>query len=198
MTSRSITCTARLRACAGVRPVALRVSVHTLPRPSHLLLRFQSRNFTTSPTVGHSHPSSPSDPSNPLKVPARMLIGFTCNKCNHRTHKLMSKQAYETGVVIIACEGCRANHLIADHLGWYNTLGGKVGTIEDIIKKSGGDREGKFVTRLRAQDVLSGGQGDDSNDFASDGLMEWLPKKADEIAEQIQRSAKDDSVKGKS
>ncbi|KAJ3204096.1 hypothetical protein HDU82_006078 [Entophlyctis luteolus] len=110
----------------------------------------------------------------------------------------MSKQAYETGVVIIACEGCRANHLIADHLGWYNTLGGKVGTIEDIIKKSGGDREGKFVTRLRAQDVLSGGQGDDSNDFASDGLMEWLPKKADEIAEQIQRSAKDDSVKGKS
>ncbi|KAI9333712.1 DNL zinc finger-domain-containing protein, partial [Obelidium mucronatum] len=67
----------------------------------------------------------------------RLLIGFNCNKCDHRTHKLMSKKAYETGVVIITCEGCSSKHLIADHLGWFDTTQGKIGTIEDIIARKG-------------------------------------------------------------
>ncbi|KAI8621384.1 DNL zinc finger-domain-containing protein, partial [Chytriomyces sp. MP71] len=66
----------------------------------------------------------------------RLLIGFNCNKCDHRTHKFMSKQAYETGVVIITCDGCQAKHLIADHLGWFDSVK-KEGTIEDIIRRRG-------------------------------------------------------------
>ncbi|KAJ3124638.1 hypothetical protein HK100_011170 [Physocladia obscura] len=153
-------------------------------------------------TQKHTPPSSSSAK---VKIPSRMLIGFTCNKCSHRTHKLMSKKAYETGVVIITCDGCASKHLIADHLGWFNTVGGKVGTIEDIIQRKGGDRDGNMVVRLKPQDVLTGdsdadgvrnadddtvvieGSGNEKNlakntNNNDDGLMEWLPKRADEAA----------------
>lgn len=70
----------------------------------------------------------------------RLMIGFTCKKCGNRTHKFMSKKAYEQGVVIIKCPGCDANHLIADHLGWYDTLN-KVGTLETMYQKLGRSKE---------------------------------------------------------
>ncbi|KAJ3327347.1 hypothetical protein HDU76_011962 [Blyttiomyces sp. JEL0837] len=116
-----------------------------------------------------------------------MLIGFTCNVCSTRSHKLMSKYAYQTGVVIIKCDGCKSHHLIADHLGWFDTTQGPLGTVEDIMK-----RKGETVVRLRLQDVLDAdgnvqsepkaaesGSGELTND---DGLLEWLPKVADKAA----------------
>jgi protein import protein ZIM17 len=48
----------------------------------------------------------------------------------------MSKQAYNTGVVIITCSGCKNKHLIADHLGWYDSQK-SAGTIEDIMREKG-------------------------------------------------------------
>ncbi|KAI8811946.1 DNL zinc finger-domain-containing protein, partial [Cladochytrium replicatum] len=66
----------------------------------------------------------------------RILIAFTCKVCNTRNTKHMSKLAYEKGVVMIRCEGCSNTHLIADHLGWFDSLS-PPGTIEDILKREG-------------------------------------------------------------
>lgn len=49
------------------------------------------------------------------------MISFQCNVCKNRTTKLMSKMAYEKGLVIIVCDSCKSKHLIADRLGWFNT-----------------------------------------------------------------------------
>lgn len=50
---------------------------------------------------------------------AQMMIAFNCSVCETRNQKQMSKQAYTHGVVIIKCEGCGNNHLIADNKGWF-------------------------------------------------------------------------------
>ncbi|KAJ3216853.1 hypothetical protein HDU67_008855 [Dinochytrium kinnereticum] len=132
------------------------------------------------------------------KLVPRMLIGFTCKVCNHRNNKLMTKKAYETGVVIIICDGCNNKHLIADHLGWFDTTQGPLGTIEDIMS-----RKGEQVVRLRYEASSSGAGdgGDGSLRFArgdeadvagvergsthDSGMMEWLPKLADRMAEEV-------------
>ncbi|ORX87921.1 zf-DNL-domain-containing protein, partial [Anaeromyces robustus] len=64
----------------------------------------------------------------------KFLIGFTCKKCNKRSYKLISKKSYYEGVVIIRCDQCKNLHLIADHLGWYDSMN-KFGTIEDYFKR---------------------------------------------------------------
>ncbi|KAJ3148992.1 hypothetical protein HDU89_003993 [Geranomyces variabilis] len=69
-----------------------------------------------------------------------MVIGFTCRSCDHRQHKYMSKKAYTTGVVIIKCDGCAVQHLIADHLGWFDSQT-PPGTIEDILARLGDERQ---------------------------------------------------------
>ncbi|KAF9274511.1 hypothetical protein BGZ68_000579 [Mortierella alpina] len=83
---------------------------------------------------GHIQPQqkNPIPPNTDPK--ARMLIGFTCTVCNHRSHKTMSKHAYQHGVVIMQCDHCKNRHLIADHLGWFKTGGV---TVEDLVKERG-------------------------------------------------------------
>lgn len=79
--------------------------------------------------------SRPSDGNVPLgQIDPRMVIAFTCEVCEARLVKTMSKKSYTTGVVIVRCDGCKGNHLIADHLGWFddNSI-----TIEDILKEKG-------------------------------------------------------------
>ncbi|KAJ3343116.1 hypothetical protein HDU93_009666 [Gonapodya sp. JEL0774] len=81
----------------------------------------------------------------------------------------MSKKAYTSGVVIIKCPGCTKNHLIADHLGWYDSQK-TVGTLEDIMARAGRSNEIRSVT----VGVVPGGQStavtrekDGANDGAS-------------------------------
>ena len=74
-----------------------------------------------------------------------MMILYTCGKCETRSAKTFSKQAYEKGIVIVTCPQCDSKHLIADNLGWFSTsssseavVQGKGTTnIEDIAKEKG-------------------------------------------------------------
>jgi protein import protein ZIM17 len=98
----------------------------------------------------------------------------------------MSKTAYTKGVVIIKCDGCKSLHLMADHLGWFDTTKKAQGTIEEIMAA-----KGETVTRVKfnPSDIQTNGSGDKAaidELFESatpevmkeieDGLLEWLPK----------------------
>lgn len=121
------------------------------------------------------------------KEDGRLMIGFTCKVCSTRSHKFMSKKAYNQGVVIVKCDGCKNLHLIADHLQWFDTTKKSQGTIEEIMRTNG-----ETVTRLKfdpkdiqASTAESQEQIKALFDSATksdleeidQGLLEWLPKK---------------------
>lgn len=70
------------------------------------------------------------------KIEPKLQIIFTCKKCNTQNNKTMSKLAYQKGVVIIRCDGCKNNHLIADNLGWFSDLKKGI-NIEKILAQKG-------------------------------------------------------------
>lgn len=70
------------------------------------------------------------------KLEGKMRLMFTCKKCDTRTSKLISKLAYEKGVVIVRCDGCKNNHLIADNLGWFSEINRST-NIEKIMALKG-------------------------------------------------------------
>ena len=55
----------------------------------------------------------------------RLAIQFTCKVCNHRQTKTFTKHPYEKGIVIVQCDGCENNHLIADNLSWFSHVKGR-------------------------------------------------------------------------
>lgn len=63
-----------------------------------------------------------------------LVLMFTCKKCEKKSAKKFSKQAYYNGVVIIRCPGCQSLHLISDQLGWFQD--GKT-NIEQILQEKG-------------------------------------------------------------
>ncbi|CAN1768417.1 DNL-type zinc finger protein [Linum perenne] len=58
---------------------------------------------------------------------------FTCNVCETRSIKTLSRDSYEKGVVVARCGGCNNLHLIADRLGWF----GEPGSVEDFLASRG-------------------------------------------------------------
>lgn len=78
-------------------------------------------------------------PENPNS--GKMQIIFTCTVCDTRNKRMFSKISYEKGIVIVECDGCGSNHLIADNLGWFPDTGCK--NIEEIL-----DAKGEKVKRI--------------------------------------------------
>lgn len=100
-----------------------------------------------------------SSPEGQVKTEKRMLIGFTCKQCQHRTHRTMSHHAYHHGIVLIECAGCQSRHLIADNLGWFKDTPKAAKKIEEMTE---------VVGEIRKSLKL------DENENESRGLVELL------------------------
>ena len=74
------------------------------------------------------------------------MIMYTCGVCDHRQSRTFTKDAYHKGIVIVRCEGCEKQHLIADNLGWFHD-GGK--NIEQIMQE-----KGEGVTCLNGEQAI--------------------------------------------
>ncbi|KAI9202736.1 DNL zinc finger-domain-containing protein [Polychytrium aggregatum] len=168
--------------------------------------------YSSSSSSSSSSPSSPASDSTsqPVgQVKAKMLIGFTCKVCQTRSHKFMSKASYEKGVVIIRCDGCKNLHLIADHLGWFDSQS-PPGTIENIMKAKG-ETVVRLHTNLEGQLEAAKEHGANVDDFVmpaadnsiadlqtladqEDGMLEWLPKAVAEADEFIAAAKKNNEL----
>ncbi|KAJ2064267.1 hypothetical protein GGI17_001152 [Coemansia sp. S146] len=93
----------------------------------------------------------------------RMLIGFTCKVCNHRQYKTMSKNAYERGVVLMQCDGCKSRHLIADNKGWFRD---KSVNIEELMREKG--EEVRQLKDMGLLDNIEAGEAQKAIDDYSD------------------------------
>ena len=122
-----------------IRQASLATRTATKPRTVQNVVPQATRHITTSclqPWRAHHLPitlhdgaqrsaSTAQPPPQPLPhrpAPHRnpdepcYELTFTCKACRHRSAHTVSKQGYHKGTTLITCPGCKARHLISDHL----------------------------------------------------------------------------------
>jgi mitochondrial protein import protein ZIM17 len=122
---------------------------------------FSRQQSTASSSNETSLPANTSS-TPPEQLEPKLSLTFTCTvpDCGERSTHQFTKRAYQKGVVLVQCPGCKnrydthsplhdipeqgtqipyIRHLIADHLGWFkeSTQDGKLRTIEDLLKAKG-------------------------------------------------------------
>ena len=103
-----------------------------------------------------------SDKTSIGQIRPTMSIIFTCNVCQTRQAKTMSRKSYEKGVVLIRCDGCENLHLVADNLGWFRDQ--KTNVVDILREKEEEVRTLSDVDMLDLTDLnLLRGSSDDSN-----------------------------------
>ncbi|KAJ2816897.1 hypothetical protein FBU31_006415 [Coemansia sp. 'formosensis'] len=75
----------------------------------------------------------------------------------------MSKRAYERGVVLMQCDGCKSRHLIADNKGWFRD---KSVNIEELMREKG--EEVRQLKDMGLLDDIEAGEAQKAMDDYSD------------------------------
>mmetsp|Transcript_93447 Transcript_93447/g.166286 ORF Transcript_93447/g.166286 Transcript_93447/m.166286 type:complete len:219 (+) Transcript_93447:30-686(+) len=78
-------------------------------------------------------------------APRKFKILFTCKICETRNSHMISRLAYQQGIVIATCPGCNSRHLLADKTGLLDIGIWDVESLAD---------QGENVTRLTTDGVV--------------------------------------------
>ncbi|KAH8386734.1 hypothetical protein KR093_002337 [Drosophila rubida] len=125
---------------------ALRTPPQSIPRSI-----LDACRFTAISAIGGNAGGSGAKPSGSLspttlkrfrRMQRRMELVYLCKLCNTRNTKIISEEAFNSGVVILQCDGCAVDHLIKDNLGLFanadgssSSSGSSVMDIEQLLAK---------------------------------------------------------------
>ena len=109
--------TSRLSRC-GYTLISRSLFINNALRSTSCLPRSQ-KYLCFRRTLCENAPDNASKSLGSIEQSSKFQLVFTCTVCETRSRKVISKQAYTKGVVIVKCPGCNNNHLIADNLGWF-------------------------------------------------------------------------------
>lgn len=116
----------------------LKPSFHIPKQCSGVLINFKCQFSSNSQNVNAQQQIGDITP--------RLMISYKCKVCDSTNKETFAKKSYEEGVVIVTCQTCKNNHLIADNLGWFSDIEGR--NIEEILAAKGED-----VRRINSLDL---------------------------------------------